>query len=131
MMDRPIRPAALSRTPSCPFSSPRCDQNRAAVDRLEPRRLWSASLLPRPGYVGGDVGLYKRNHVPWVDFSNVPASENMPFSRFPSDFSNLPTASFVVPNLEHDMHSGTISAADAWLKQNIGDYARWAMHHNS
>lgn len=90
-----------------------------------------AESLPRTGYSGGDVGDYKWGHNPWVAFSNVPGSENLPFSRFPGDYSTLPTVSFVVPNLQYNMHSGFVSAADQWLQDNIGGYAQWAMSHNS
>ena len=87
--------------------------------------------LPHAGYWGYDVGDYKHDHNPLVYFSNVPASDNLPFSKFPSDFSKLPTVSFVIPNLQHDMHSGLVSTADQWLQKNIGPYADWAMSHNS
>jgi hypothetical protein len=36
-------------------------------------------------------GAYARKHNPWVNFSNVPSSVNMPFTSFPSDYSTLPT----------------------------------------
>lgn len=87
--------------------------------------------LPHTGYSGYDVGDYKLGHNPWAAFSNVPGSENMPFSRFPSDYSKLPTVSYVVPNLQNNMHSGYVSTADQWLHDNIGGYAKWAMSHNS
>lgn len=90
-----------------------------------------AESLPSAGYSGDDVGDYARRHNPWVDFGNVPASANLPFSDFPSDFSTLPTVSFVVPNLQHDMHDGTIAQADQWLSDNLGGYANWAQTHNS
>jgi titin len=56
----------------------------------------------------------------------------MPFAGyFPSDFTQLPTVSIVVPNLYDDMHSGTIQQGDTWLQNNLGAYAQWAMTHNS
>ena len=33
---------------------------------------------------------------------------------------------FVVPDLEDDMHDGTIAGADTWLASRIGGYAQWA-----
>src|SRR5438874_481176 len=51
MMDRRIRPAASSRIPFCPSLPPRHHQARVSLERLEPRRLWSASPLPRPDHV--------------------------------------------------------------------------------
>jgi acid phosphatase len=92
--------------------------------------------LPHAGYIGCDDGnpfdpLYARKHNPWVDFTDVPAASNQPFSGFPADFSQLPTVAFVVPNQQHDMHSGSIAAGDAWARQHVDLYAQWASTHNS
>lgn len=89
--------------------------------------------LPKVGYTGPyDLKtLYARKHNPWVDFKNVPADSNMPFTDFPEDYSKLPTVSFVVPNLKHDIHDGTIKQADDWLKTNLSGYIEWAKKNNS
>ena len=87
--------------------------------------------LPRAGFTGKKSGEYARKHNPWSDFTNVPASDNLPFSSFPAEFAQLPTVSFVVPNLRHDMHDGTVAQGDTWLQQNMGPYATWAAQHNS
>ena len=44
----------------------------------------------------------------------------------PSDFTQLPTVSFVIPNLCHDVHDCAIAEGDRWLAENIDPYARWA-----
>ena len=49
----------------------------------------------------------------------------------PIGYDQLPTVSIVVPNEQHDAHSNSLAAADAWLKTNIGPYADWARTHNS
>lgn len=78
------------------------------------------------------VNGYARKHNPWVDFDNVPASSNKPFTEWPSaDYSQLPTVSFVVPNLCDDMHNCDRDTGDAWLRTNIDPYAQWAKAHNS
>ncbi|MED1204606.1 alkaline phosphatase family protein [Heyndrickxia acidicola] len=87
--------------------------------------------LPTVGFKGCSSGLYYRKHSPWVNFTNLPASVNKPFSMFPSDYSKLPTVSFVIPNLNNDMHNGTIEEADKWLKTNIDPYIKWANKNNS
>ena len=87
--------------------------------------------LPRAGFTGKTSGEYARKHNPWSDFTDVPASENLPFTSFPTDFAQLPNVSFVIPNLLHDMHDGTVAQADTWLQQNLGAYAAWATQHNS
>jgi len=37
----------------------------------------------------------------------------------------------VTPNNAHDMHDGSIAQGDAWLEQNLSDYAEWAEDNNS
>ncbi len=86
--------------------------------------------------------LYARKHVPWVSFDNVPVSCTVDFKEFPQNadgFKKLPTVSFVIPNLNNDMHNipegGTIEDAvrkgDKWLEDNIGPYYNWAKTNNS
>src|SRR5206468_8890410 len=48
-----------------------------------------------------------------------------------SDYSKLPTVTFVIPNVNCDMHDGTITQADNWLKNNLNKYIQWAKTHNS
>ena len=90
-----------------------------------------AEDLPSPGFTGCRAGGYARKHSPWTDFSDVPAEDGRPMSDMPTDFSKLPTVSFVVPNLCHDMHDCSVKDGDHWLAQNIDPYARWARTHNS
>jgi len=90
-----------------------------------------AEGLPHVGYRGDGPGDYTIAHNPWVAFSNVPAADNMPFSRFPHKYSQLPTVSYVVPNNSDNMHSGQVQDADLWFHDNILPYAHWAMSHNS
>jgi acid phosphatase len=87
--------------------------------------------LPSAGSTTCTSGKYARRHVPWTNFSNVPAANSVPFSSFPSDYASLPTVSFVIPNLDNDMHDGTIAEGDAWLYKNLSAYAAWAKSNNS
>lgn len=87
--------------------------------------------LPAAGYTGCSSGAYARKHNPWVDFVQLPASVNQPMSAFPPDFAALPTVAFVIPNLNHDMHDGTLADADQWLHTHLGRYATWARTHDS
>jgi acid phosphatase len=88
--------------------------------------------------------LYARKHVPWVSFSNLPrgatsaTSCNLRFRDFPSgpeQFDSLPTVSFVIPNLENDMHNGALATSvcsgDIWLRKRLDPYYQWAKTHNS
>ena len=93
--------------------------------------------LPHAGYTGCQSGeddfgpLYARKHAPWTNFAGLPASINQPFTSFSTDFSQLPSVAFVVPNQQHDMHSGSVAAGDHWLQEQLGAYAQWAPAHNS
>jgi hypothetical protein len=83
---------------------------------------------------------YRRKHNPWANWvaksvpvpaNQLPASVNRAFTQFPSDYSRLPTLSFVIPNQLHDMHDGSRKMADDWLRDNLNAYAVWAKTNNS
>ncbi len=74
---------------------------------------------------------YARKHNPWSDFTDVPAADNQPYSAFPTNYATLPTVSIVIPDLDDDMHDGTIAEGDSWLQANLGPYATWAKANNS
>jgi hypothetical protein len=87
--------------------------------------------LPSVGSTVCTSGAYARKHAPWVNFTNIPTSTNLPYSYFPTDYTTLPTVSFVIPNLDDDMHDGTIQQGDSWLQQHLDAYVQWAVTHNS
>ncbi len=88
--------------------------------------------LPATGSKTCGSGDYARKHVPWTDFTNVPGSVNRPFRQFAATpFARLPTVSFVIPDLCHDMHDCPVATGDAWLRAHLGRYAAWALSHNS
>ncbi|SHN33362.1 alkaline phosphatase family protein [Actinacidiphila paucisporea] len=87
--------------------------------------------LPSQGSTTCKSGNYAQKHNPWFGFSNVATSSAKTFAQFPTDYSTLPTTSFVVPNLCSDMHDCSVSTGDTWLKNNLGAYATWAKTHNS
>ena len=87
--------------------------------------------LPQTGYTGCSAGAYARKHNPWVDFTNLGPSVNAPFTTFPGDYDQLPTVSFVIPDLDHDMHDGTVRQGDQWLHDHLGAYAAWVYAHHS
>lgn len=123
--------------------------------------------LPSVGFTGkqaiGAQGVrsYVEKHNAWAQWqgsgtNQLPASVNQPLSAFPSDFTKLPTVSFVVPNEQNDMHdtvsatglragstpgldkngkpvtdATTIQHGDNWLKTNIDAYRQWAIQNNS
>ena len=87
--------------------------------------------------------IYGREHVPWISFKNLPQGKtastscNLRWVDFPDPdhYVDLPTVSFVIPNLRSDMHNGalaeSIKCGDTWLKVNLDAYYQWAKTHNS
>jgi acid phosphatase len=87
--------------------------------------------LPAKGSQVCTYGKYARKHSPWTNFTNLPAKTNLPYTKFPADYTRLPTVSWVIPNLDDDMHDGSIQQGDTWLKNNLSAYLAWAETHNS
>ncbi len=96
--------------------------------------------LPYTGFNGIIYGNYARRHNPWVNWqgakrNGIPAKLNLPFSSFPKDFKNLPTVSFVIPNVKNDMHDGKdpgrIEQSDKWIKKNLKRFIDWTKANNS
>jgi phosphatidylinositol-3-phosphatase len=87
--------------------------------------------LPQAGYTGCLSDDYARKHNPWVDFTDLPATVNQPLSALPGDFAALPTVSFVVPDLCHDMHDCDVATGDAWARGFLPGYVSWARTHDS
>src|SRR5581483_4771493 len=95
---------------------------------LSAGKTWKAYAegLPSPGYTGGDVYPYTRQHNPFTYFSdvvnsNVQRQNLLPMTQFSADLANgtLPNYSFVVPNVLHDGQNGALNQADQWLQANI------------
>jgi phosphatidylinositol-3-phosphatase len=94
---------------------------------LNAGKTWKsyADSLPYAGYTGCGSGEYAKKHNPFAFFSDVANSSDkanlVPFTQFSKDLGNnaLPQFSFIVPNLQHDGHDGSLQQADAWLKSNI------------
>jgi len=95
--------------------------------------------LPSIGFNGKSSADYARKHNPWVNWqgaetNGIPSTLNLPLTSFQSNYDLLPTVSFVIPNQVHDMHEGSdperINKADAWLKDNLGGYVKWAKSNN-
>jgi len=116
----------------CPLSF---DSDNLASTLLEAGLSFASfsESMPEVGYAGCKSGAYQRKHNPVANWqgSRLPASVNQRFDDFPMDYSKLPTVSFVVPNQNNDMHDGSFTDADNWLKTHIAPYVDWAMKHNS
>lgn len=118
-----------------------CPKNFSAIANLGSQLIAAgltfagyAENMPSSGFTGCNEGgskLYQRKHNPWVDFDNVPSASNLPFASFPTDFAQLPSVAFVVPNMCNDMHNCSIATGDTWLQNNLDGYVQWAKPHNS
>jgi phosphatidylinositol-3-phosphatase len=82
--------------------------------------------LPGVGYTGDGPYPYGRAHNPFSYLSDVVSSPAemanlVPFSQFAADLASgqLPSFSFIAPDLLDDSHNGTLAQADTWLQQNI------------
>lgn len=110
-----------------------------------------AQNMPKEGFLGCTMGfhnltvgnLYARKHTPWVNWigtgeNSIPATDSRPMTAFPKSFDKLPTVSFVIPDMDHDMHNiglpgnaAAIRRGDKWLEENLRAYAQWAKSNNS
>lgn len=96
--------------------------------------------LPSVGFDGSSSGLYARKHNPvanWVGTgtNQVPDTLNQPYTALPTDLANLPTVTYLVANLDSDMHNGLGNAAiapgDTWFHNHIDPMLPWALTHNT
>ena len=83
---------------------------------------WSESM-PRTGFTGCYAGGYARKHVPWVNFTNVPPSDNRVYGGWMG--SAAATVNFVIPNLCNDMHDCSTRHGDDWLAKNLPPVVSW------
>ena len=116
---------------SCPHTYSGANLGQALLQRRRSFVGYSEGL-PATGAVDCTHGAYARKHNPWVKLSlcsscGQPATDSLPGTGL----EQLPRMSFVVPDLNHDMHDGTVAAGDQWLKSHLGRYAAWAPTHNS
>jgi hypothetical protein len=104
------------------------DADNVVRELLAAGKTWKsyAEDIPSVGYTGDDSGRYSVHHNPLAYFTDVQndakqAQNLVPFTQLAADLntSNLPSYSFLVPNLCNDAHDCSLSTADAWLKTNI------------
>ncbi|MES2287318.1 MAG: alkaline phosphatase family protein [Bacteroidota bacterium] len=92
---------------------------------------WYSEDLPVIGSKTCNSGAYTERHNPTQCFSNVPSTANKRWSDFPTNFSSLERVVCITPNLDHDMHDGSISQGDNWLKNNCTNLINWCKTNNS
>jgi acid phosphatase len=92
---------------------------------------WYSEDLPAQGDTVCAAAPYVRRHNASAIFSNVPNSRNKRFVDFPTNFDSLQNLVFISPNLNNDMHNGTIAQGDTWLQTNLSSLVTWCNTHNS
>lgn len=92
---------------------------------------WYSEDLPATGSRICAYENYVQRHNPVTIFANVPDSINKKFDDFPVDYTKLENVVCISPNLENDMHDGTVKQGDKWVKKNLDDLADWCRRHNS
>lgn len=95
-----------------------------------------AEGLPYAGFDGDISGQYVRRHNPVTNWAGVhdhqvDATLSVPFTSFPDNFNNLPTISYVIPDMINGMHDGTVTQGDAWLELHLSDYINYTLNHNA
>ena len=107
---------------ACPlrFTSPNLGSELIAAGKTFAG--WSESM-PSTGFTGCYAGGYARKHVPWVNFTDVPAADNRVYTGWPG--SAAATVNFVIPNLCDDMHDCSTRHGDEWLSKNLPAIIAW------
>jgi phospholipase C len=100
------------------------------ADQLQTAGIsWKAYMqgLPAPCSDVARSGAYAKKHDPFIYFDGIRRSPQqcnkvVPYSQLATDLAagRLPRFAFVVPDLDHDMHDGPVSVADAWLRDLHG-----------
>ncbi len=86
--------------------------------------------LPETGFRGCWAGKYARKHAPWVEFANVPQTLHHPL-RLLRSYDALATVTFIVPDLDDDMHDGTVAMGDDWARTHLAPLVAWANAHDT
>ena len=110
---------------ACTFAGP------TLIDQLEARHIsWAAYFqgLPRPCSTVPRHGAYTEAVDPFMHAADIRhhptrCDRVLPFHRFHADLAagRLPAVVFVMPDLHHEMHSGPVRVADAWLQRLVGE----------
>jgi acid phosphatase len=89
-----------------------------------------SEALPSAGFMGCSAGTYARKHAPWVHFTNVPQRLHRPLDALTS-FDALATVTFIVPDVDDDMHDGTVRQGDDWAQRRLAPLLKWAAAHDT
>ena len=102
---------------------------------------WDAYMesMPSACFTGGTSGTYARKHNPFQDFTDVGTPcHDLVYPGVSSLVNTLsgtgaPDFVWITPNLNDDMHDGTVQQGDAWLTSNLAPIlaSSWFLDFNS
>lgn len=84
-----------------------------------------SECLPNVGYFLGSIGCYVQHHNPLAYFSDVrgtaQANNLVPVTQLQADITagTLPNFGLIIPDNDHNAHTGTLTDADTWLQSNV------------
>lgn len=113
----------------CPLSFSAPNLGRELIAAGKTFRGYSESM-PRNGYTGCNADEYARRHNPWVSFTNVPKSSNLVYRPDLVPGAGMADVTFLVPDLNDDMHDGTTKQGDTWLSKHLPPIITWNAKHN-
>lgn len=98
---------------------------RSLVDQLQEAGIsWRAYMdgMPGPCFTGASAGDYAKKHDPFVYFDRITADPArcrsvVPLTELPGDLRDLPTFTWITPDLCHDMHDCTVATGDRWASE--------------
>jgi acid phosphatase len=116
----------------CPANRVPRDAPNLASELLAAHLTFAAysESLPSTGFRGCWAGPYGQKHAPWAHFTNIPQTLHHPLDALRS-FDTLPTVTFIVPNVDDDMHDGTTKAGDDWAERHLAPLLKWASKHDT
>ncbi|MFC5743212.1 alkaline phosphatase family protein [Dyella tabacisoli] len=82
-------------------------------------------------YPSENVAIWWTNTASPRPLNALPLSVMHVMQDFPSNYSQLPTVSFVHATEDDNMHNDGVNHGDNWLRLHMSGYAQWAMTHNS
>jgi phosphatidylinositol-3-phosphatase len=92
---------------------------------------WYSEDLPATGSKVCFSDYYFAKHNPTSIFSNVPRRANKRFADLPANYNKLENVLCISPNIVNDMHSGSVSRGDDWIKTHLSSLVDWCNTHNS
>jgi len=113
---------------------------RQLVDQLEAKGIaWRAYIeaAPSPCYTGDSASLFDRHHDPFVYAPHIvrdraECRDVVPYKTLAPMLAagTAPPFIWVTPDVEHDMHTGSVAQGDAWLASQLPRVMRSGWYHD-